>query len=90
MLEEEFFEGPFPQAECVSRHLTPINQSVFMTGWRLGMTTITSNMAVGKVVDGRWTNCLEEMEKKGLQLETLDAGGKGGKGGRGPNSEYSF
>jgi len=85
-LEEEFFEGPFSQAEGVSKHLTPINQSVFMTGWRMGMTTITSNMAVGKVVDGKWTRCLEEMESRGVRLETLD--GVPGERGRGPNSKY--
>ena len=57
-----------------------------MTGWRMGMTTITSNMAVGKVVEGKWTSCLEEMERRGVRLETLD--GIPGEGGRGPISEY--
>ncbi|KAF8421048.1 hypothetical protein EV426DRAFT_226528 [Tirmania nivea] len=90
-LEEEFFEGPFPQAEGVSRQLTPINQSVIMTGWRMGMTTITSNVAVGKVVDGKWTKCLEEMERKGVGLEALDGVcGKGENRGRGPNMWMLF
>ena len=45
-----------------------------MTGWNLGLTTITSNMAVGKVVEGRWTKCLEEMEREGKQWEEMEQG----------------
>lgn len=38
-------------ADKVSAVLTPINQSVFMYGWRSGCTTITSNRTVVKQID---------------------------------------
>ena len=31
-------------------------------------------MAVGKVVEGRWTRCLEEMERDGKQWEEMEQG----------------
>lgn len=40
-------------------------------------------MAVGKVVEGRWTRCLEEMERDGMQWEEMEQG----KIMRGPDSE---
>ncbi|KAF8450029.1 hypothetical protein BDZ91DRAFT_853436 [Kalaharituber pfeilii] len=72
-LDEEYFSGPYPQASKISEQLTPINQSVFMTGWMKGLTTITSNMAVGKVVQANWTQVLEDMERGGGHI-----GGLGG------------
>ena len=39
---------------------------------------------MGKVVEGRWTRCLEEMEKEGKQWEEMEQGITM----RGPDSEY--
>ena len=41
-----------PVAKDVAKHLSPINRSVFLFGWASGFTTVSSNRAVAKVVEG--------------------------------------
>ena len=41
-----------PIAQKVAEELSPINRSVFLYGWAKGITTISSNRAVSKVVEG--------------------------------------
>jgi hypothetical protein len=41
-----------PAAEHVSKLLSPINQSVFFSGWVTGRTTISSNRTVAKEIEG--------------------------------------
>ncbi|KAL7272755.1 hypothetical protein RUND412_004424 [Rhizina undulata] len=38
--------------KAVSQKLSVINRSVFVTGWKLGLTTITSNRNVVKIIEG--------------------------------------
>ena len=38
-------------ADVVREGLTPINQSVFLYGWSMGVTTITSNRSVVKQIE---------------------------------------
>lgn len=40
-----------PAAQIVQKHLTPINQSVFLHGWTLGLSTVTSNRTVVKQIE---------------------------------------
>lgn len=39
-------------AHAVAAELTPINQSVFLWGWEAGMTTVSSNRTVAKLIEG--------------------------------------
>lgn len=41
-----------PIAQKVAEELSPINRSVFLYGWAKGITTMSSNRAVSKVVEG--------------------------------------
>lgn len=41
-----------PIAHAVAAQLTTINQSVFLFGWEAGMTTVSSNRSVAKVIEG--------------------------------------
>ena len=40
-----------PQARFVAKGMTAINQSVFLYGWAMGQTTITSNRTVVKQIE---------------------------------------
>lgn len=41
-----------PIARAVAAELTAINRSVFLFGWEAGMTTVSSNRTVAKVIEG--------------------------------------
>ena len=44
-------------ADVVREGLTPINQSVFLYGWSMGVTTITSNRSVVKQIEATRRAC---------------------------------
>lgn len=50
-------------AQTVSEHLSPLNKSVFLHGWRTGLSTVTSNRTVVKEVDSLITSELDALEK---------------------------
>lgn len=59
-----------PLLDCqaqVSQKLSQVNRSVFMTGWKRGYTTITSNRTVAKLIEGQIKN-----GEKGPDLFVLD------------------
>lgn len=45
-------DGLPPVARKVEERLTPINRSVFLYGWAMGITTLSSNRAVVKMIEG--------------------------------------
>lgn len=55
-LTSEDLRGGLEELECqtrISQKLSQVNRSVFMTGWRRGYTTITSNRTVAKLIEGQ-------------------------------------
>lgn len=52
-----------PIAQKVAEKLSPINRSVFLYGWAKGITTISSNRAVSKVVEGIVSGELTMLDK---------------------------
>ena len=52
-----------PIAQKVAEELSPINRSVFLYGWAKGITTISSNRAVSKVVEGIVSGELTMLDK---------------------------
>ena len=75
--EEECFDGPkawLPYVKRVADKLSLINQSVFLTGWELKHTTVTSNMVTGKVIESEWTSVLDGLRKDGKLEKFLEDG----------------
>lgn len=52
-----------PQASLISEQMTAINQSVFLYGWAMGCTTITSNRTVVKQIENHLGQTSELEEK---------------------------
>lgn len=53
-------------ASKISPHLTPINRSIFLFGWRLSHTTITSNRTVARQIE-RLVE--EELDREGARVD---------------------
>lgn len=63
-----------PIARAVAAELSAINQSVFLYGWEAGITTISSNRTVAKLIEGIIG---EENERRGREEEKKEAVGRG-------------
>ncbi|KAI5810967.1 hypothetical protein DFH27DRAFT_530576 [Peziza echinospora] len=75
--DEECFDGPkawLPYVKRVADKLSLINQSVFLTGWELKHTTVTSNMVTGKVIESEWTSILDGLRRDGTLEKLLEDG----------------
>lgn len=83
-----------PIARAVAAELSGINQSVFLFGWEAGITTVSSNRTVAKLIEGiiGEENARRGRGRKavGVGKEEGKEGGKegGGKGGKGGGQEW--
>lgn len=60
-----------PIAQKVAEELSAINRSVFLYGWAKGITTMSSNRAVSKVVEGIVSSELTKHDELGGGLEKV-------------------
>ena len=69
-----------PLKKAVAKQLTAINQSVFLYGWRHGVTTVSSNRTVAKVIEGVVEGELDAIAggKAGRAAERVEPDGEEG------------
>lgn len=72
--EEECWNGPpasLPYSSELTGILSPINASVFLTGWSMEVTTITSNMNIAKIIQDTWTREMAKSEDRGYGVNLV-------------------
>lgn len=65
-------------AQAIATQLSPINQSVFLFGWQAGITTISSNRTVAKLIEG----IISEANER-----SMTAAGAGARAGAGDDDD---
>ena len=72
--EKDRFPSTIADRLVQSMHLSTINKSVFLYGWRQSLTTITSNRVVAAGIEKHINQILDDMELAGVgHKETFEA-----------------